>query len=76
MVFPLRSKLALSDVQIVVERRGFGASVWWWRLIEDLPAAPPRSIGEGSRGYRSAQTAYEAATASVRQLQEANQRSR
>lgn len=63
------SKLSLNDVQIVVERRGFGSSVWFWRLIEDRPASNPKPLHQASSGYRSAQCAYEAAQAAVRQLQ-------
>ena len=66
------SKLSLNDVQVVVERRGYGSSVWYWKLIEDRPASNPTPLGEATSGYRSAQCAYEAAKASVRQLQQAN----
>ena len=65
------SKLSLTDVQTVVERRGYGSSVWFWRLVDDRPAAPPKPLGEATSGYRSAQCAYEAAKSSVRQMQRA-----
>lgn len=66
----MRSKSSLNDVQVVVERRGFGNSVWFWRLIEDRPASNPKPLGEAISGYRSAQCAYEAAKSSVRHSQQ------
>lgn len=66
------SRLSLNDVQIVVERRGYGSSVWYWRLVEDRPASNPKPLGQAPSGYRSAQCAYDAAKVSVRLLQQAN----
>ena len=62
------SKLSLNDVQIVVERRGYGSSVWFWRLVEDRPASNLKQLAEAPSGYRSAQGAYEAAQKLARQM--------
>ena len=50
----------LDEVRIVVERGGFGARKWRWRLAKDCGL----SVGMG-RGFSSAEDAYEAAQQSA-----------
>ena len=66
----MRSRFTASDIQIVVERRGYGSRAWWWRLIEDLPGAKLNPLGEADHGYRSAECAYEAAQSSLREMRQ------
>ena len=55
------SILASNDVRMVVERRGRGASAWFWRLFDDRPGFDLKALHEASSGYRSPEDAYDAA---------------
>lgn len=59
------------SIQIVVERRGYGSTVWYWRLLneEQHPAAKP--LAASTCGFRSAEEAYASATSNLKRIQHA-----
>ena len=68
-VFAMQKKARRADVQIIVEKRGFGTAVWWWRLVPETTHPKQQVLAEGERGYRGAEAAYEAAQSSLKQFQ-------
>ena len=65
----MRSPVVRSDVQIIVERRGYGTLVWWWRLVHETSSSKMTPLGKASHGYRSAQCALEAASVAFSNIQ-------